>query len=70
MLLACEDNSYNYYKYFNQAMSKAGLSDDDIEKVKIWSSDYPKEHPVCGHWVLPPSRFVIQVSLCCTQKTT
>lgn len=61
MLLACEDNDYSYYGYFDRALAKAGLDAADREKVKIWSSDYPKEMPVCGHWILPASRFVIQV---------
>lgn len=40
-------------------MKKNGLSANDIAKVKIWSSDYPKEMPVCGHWVIPSERFAI-----------
>jgi alpha-amylase len=59
-LLACDYNSYNYYEYFNDAMRKVGLSNSDISKVKIWSSDFPKEHPICGRWILPSERFVIQ----------
>ena len=62
MLLACEDNPYNYYENFDNLMRKAGISNQDISKIKIWSSDYPKEHPICGRWVLPASRFAIQVS--------
>lgn len=60
MLLACQDNWYNYYGNLDREMEKAGLSTTDIAKVKIWSSDYPKEHPICGHWVLPAKRFVVQ----------
>jgi len=41
-------------------MKKAGLSDSDIFKVKIWSSDYPKEFPICGYWVIPSERLAIQ----------
>lgn len=59
-LLECEEQYYDYAVYFNDAMAKAGLSDSDIEKVKIWQSDYPKEFPVCGYWPLPPTRFAIQ----------
>lgn len=59
-LIACQHNSYNYYSYLDEVLSKNGLSRQDIEKVKIWSSDYPKEFPICGRWILPPSRFVIQ----------
>ncbi|KAJ3209829.1 hypothetical protein HDU67_005871 [Dinochytrium kinnereticum] len=59
-LLACEDGPYNFYGSFDRVMQSKGLSASDISKVKIWSSDYPKEAPVCGYWILPPSRFVIQ----------
>lgn len=59
-LLACDSNDYNWYLNFNGFMSAAGLSDSEIAMVKIWSSDYPKEFPICGSWILPPSRFVIQ----------
>jgi len=41
-------------------MSAAGLSDSDIAKVKIWSSDYPKEMPICGYWIIPSERFAIE----------
>ena len=35
------------------------FSDSDIAKVKIWSSDYPKEMPICGYWIIPSERFAI-----------
>lgn len=41
-------------------MKKEGLSDSDINKVKIWSSDYPKEMPICGYWIIDASRFAIE----------
>ena len=59
-LLECNYNSYQYTTYFDDAMKKAGLSDADVAKVKIWSSDYPKEMPICGYWVIPASRFAIE----------
>lgn len=58
-LLMCNDNYYNYGTYFERAMRNAGLSNDDIYKIKIWSSDYPKEHPICGWWPIPSERVVI-----------
>lgn len=36
------------------------MSDSDIAKIKIWSSDYPKEFPICGSWVIPAKRTVVQ----------
>ena len=59
-LLECNYSSYQYTTYFDDAMKGAGLSDSDIAKVKIWSSDYPKEMPICGYWVIPAERFAIQ----------
>ena len=59
-LLCCDYNPYNFYQYLNDALKKNGLSDTDVAKIKIWSADFPKEHPVCGNWVLPSTRFVIQ----------
>eukprot|EP01017_Pseudomicrothorax_dubius_P005323 TRINITY_DN11322_c0_g1_i4.p1 TRINITY_DN11322_c0_g1~~TRINITY_DN11322_c0_g1_i4.p1 ORF type:complete len:511 (+),score=122.74 TRINITY_DN11322_c0_g1_i4:116-1648(+) len=58
-LLECQYNSYDYARYFTDAMRTAGLSDSDISKVKIWSSDYPKEFPICGYWIIPSERFAI-----------
>jgi alpha-amylase len=59
-MLMCEDGDYNFGTSFNNKMKAAGLSDSDIGKVKIWSSDYPKEMPICGNWVMPSERYAIQ----------
>ncbi|KAG2003534.1 alpha amylase [Coprinopsis cinerea AmutBmut pab1-1] len=59
-LMACSGGEWSWYTNFDNKMRAAGLSNEDIQKVKIWSSDYPKEMPICGHWILPPSRFAIQ----------
>lgn len=58
-LLMCNDNYYNYAKSFDNVMKQTGLSDDDIYKIKIWSSDYPKEFPICGYWAIPSERFAV-----------
>ncbi|KAF4042141.1 Alpha amylase [Phytophthora infestans] len=60
-LLACNANSgYNFYTGLDAEYAANGISSTDIAKLKIWSSDYPKEFPICGSWILPASRFVIQ----------
>ena len=59
-LLMCQDNDYNYGVPFVNFMKQAGLSDSDINKVKIWSSDYPKEFPICGYWAIPSERLAIE----------
>ena len=49
-LLMCDDSQhYSYGRYFADEMKAAGLSESDIYKIKIWSSDYPKEFPICGN---------------------
>jgi len=57
-LLMCSDNDYCFGKSFENLMSKAGLSASDIDKVKIWESDYPKEFPICGYWPIKSERYV------------
>ena len=59
-LLCCSPNNYNYYSYLTQVLQNVGLSSQDINKIKIWSSDYPKEMPACGSCIIPSERFVIQ----------
>lgn len=59
-LMACSGGEWSWYTNFDNELSAAGLSSEDIQKVKIWSSDYPKEMPICGSWIIPPSRFAIQ----------
>lgn len=55
-LLMCQYSWYQYSDYFTASMKAHGLSDNDIYKVKIWSSDYPKEFPICGYWIIPSER--------------
>lgn len=59
-LLMCNEGEYDFGKSFENYMSKAGLSQNDISKIKIWSSDYPKEFPICGYYVIPAERMAIQ----------
>ncbi|KAG8682754.1 hypothetical protein FRC11_014441 [Ceratobasidium sp. 423] len=37
-----DSSDYNWYQYFNDQMTAAGLTSTEIGYVKIWSSDYPK----------------------------
>lgn len=49
-LLMCNaDSGYNYGAYLTNALSAAGFSSTDIDKIKIWNSGYPKEPDAdCG----------------------
>ena len=58
-LLLCGGGDYSYGQPFVDKMKAEGLSDDDIDKIKIWGSDYPKEFPICGYWEITPKRHVI-----------
>ena len=58
-LLLCGGGDYSYGQPFVDKMKSEGLSDDDIDKIKIWGSDYPKEFPICGYWEITPKRHVI-----------
>ncbi|KAJ3269605.1 hypothetical protein HDV01_001166 [Terramyces sp. JEL0728] len=60
-ILACDGtSSINFYQGFDNSLAANGFTAAEISQIKIWSSDYPKEMPICGNWILPPSRFVIQ----------
>ena len=58
-LLLCGGGDYSYGQPFVNKMKSEGLSDDDIDKIKIWGSDYPKEFPICGYWEITPKRHAI-----------
>ena len=58
-LLLCGGGDYSYGAPFVNKLKAEGLSDGDVDKVKLWGSDYPKEFPLCGYWEITPSRHVI-----------
>ena len=58
-LLMCGGGDYSYGSPFVNKMKAAGLSDGDVDKIKIWGSDYPKEFPICGYWEITPKRHAI-----------
>lgn len=61
-LLMCNPNSgYNYGLYVENAFKAAGWDAEDIQKIKIWNSGYPKEPEKgygCG--TISPTRNAIQ----------
>jgi alpha-amylase len=58
--LACDGSANSWYTNFDNILSSNGFTASEISQIKIWSSDYPKEMPICGSWIIPPSRFAIQ----------
>ncbi|GAB9466339.1 hypothetical protein Gpo141_00003717 [Globisporangium polare] len=60
-VVACDaSSSYNFYTGLDAKFLAEGISQADVSKLKLWSWDYPNNFPLCGSWILPPSRFVIQ----------
>lgn len=59
-VLACDGGQDSWYTNFNTILGNNGFTAAEISQIKIWSSDYPKEMPICGSWIIPPSRFAIQ----------
>ena len=58
-LLLCRGGDYSYGQPFVDKLKAVGLSDADVNKIKIWGSDYPKEFPLCGYWEISPIRHAI-----------
>mmetsp|Transcript_109946 Transcript_109946/g.319976 ORF Transcript_109946/g.319976 Transcript_109946/m.319976 type:complete len:354 (-) Transcript_109946:708-1769(-) len=59
-LLMCDpDSGYNYGSYLEDGLAAAGFDQDDINKIKIWNSGYPKE-PDAGYCTISPVRNAIQ----------
>lgn len=59
-MLMCNVNSgYNYGGYLTSALLSAGMSQDDVDKVKIWNSGYPKE-PEKGDCTISKTRNAVQ----------
>lgn len=59
MLMCNENSGYNYGGYLEDALFKAGWSQADVDKVKIWNSGYPKE-PNYGFCTISAVRNVVQ----------
>ena len=58
-LLYCGNGFYSFGQNFVDKMKYVGLSDNDVLKIKIWGSDYPKECPICGGWNIDSRRHAI-----------
>lgn len=59
MLMCNVDSGYNYGGYMENALLDAGWSKEDVQKVKIWNSGYPKE-PQLGYCTISPTRNAVQ----------
>jgi len=59
MLMCNPDSGYNYGSYLEKKLVSAGWSDEDVKKIKIWNSGYPKESDK-GYCTISPERNAIQ----------
>jgi len=59
MLVANKDSGYNYGEYLAEALASAGFDQEDVDKVKIWNSGFPKE-PTADRGTISKKRLVIQ----------
>jgi alpha-amylase len=59
MLMCNAQSGYNYGIYLENALLAAGWSNEDVQKVKIWNSGYPKE-PEKGYCTISPYRNAVQ----------
>ncbi|KAI9143436.1 glycoside hydrolase superfamily [Paraphysoderma sedebokerense] len=58
--VACKYSEYSFYQFLDDQLKHYGLSPEERDSIKLWSADYPAFFPVCGKWILPQERFVIQ----------
>jgi len=49
MLMCNEQSGYNYGKYLENQLKRAGFDEEEVGQVKIWYSGYPSEPQAdCG----------------------
>ena len=62
-ILMCEETKRSSFgDFFVERLKEHELTDDDIEKIKIWNSGFPQESPNCdGIWKIVPERHAISI---------
>ena len=59
-MLICGNGNYSFSEPFVEKLFKEGISNNDINKIKIWNSFCPEELSKCdGVWKIIPERHVI-----------
>ena len=65
-IFICDNNNneYNFAEGFKSKMLNEGFSEDDINKIKIWSTGYfSNNFPICsGIWKINPERWALGLS--------
>ena len=59
----CEETKRSSFgDYFTNKLKDNELTEEDIEKIKIWNSGFPQETPECdGIWKINPERHAISI---------
>ena len=62
-ILMCEDAKRSSFgNNFLNELINIELTEEDIEKIKIWNSGYPQETPECdGVWEINPERYAVSI---------
>ena len=63
ILMCDEDKRSSFGEYFEYELKENNLTDDDINKIKIWNSGFPNESPKCDDnvWRVSPERHAISI---------
>ena len=61
LILCNYTNNYSFSQYFYKEMKKENFSDNDINKIKLWSSGYTRNvFPECdNNWEISKERYII-----------
>ena len=64
-IMLCNEDELSSFgdAYFLKLLKNNNLTDDDINKIKIWNSGFPNEMPKCldNNWRITPQRHVISI---------
>ena len=61
-ILICENGDYSFSSSFVKKLLKEGFSNCDINKIKIWNSNFPNESLKCMDiWKISPERHAINI---------
>ena len=59
-IIFCNDREYySFGDSLSDKLKDKGFSDEDINKIKFWNSDYPSSLPICNNeWKISPERYI------------
>ena len=63
-MLFCSEGDYNFGESFSKKLIEQGLTDDDINKIKIWTEGYLEKLPNCNSendWAIDMRRHIVSL---------